>query len=156
MEATDEAFKKKSEQMSTNRKSEVGSPGTSISLHSAGSISVRHHGDTLVELTRRLEEMSTHTPETLIDEDAAYLEVCAPVAFDIGVAYREGVDKDFFCWRKLGAIANQSQCLATDVVSRCSATELLQTMSLLTGQISDKLCLSLNINRSATAHVFAD
>ncbi|KAK9158545.1 hypothetical protein Scep_005119 [Stephania cephalantha] len=33
--ATDETFKKKSEQMSTNRKFEVGRPGTGISLHSA-------------------------------------------------------------------------------------------------------------------------
>ncbi|KAK9126445.1 hypothetical protein Scep_015291 [Stephania cephalantha] len=182
MRATDEAFKKKSEQMSTNRKSEVGGPGTGISLHSAGSISARQHGDTLekklqlrptrkemfrhlhthghdgqtfvdqrsakidAELTRRLEEMSTQTHDISIDEDAVYLEVvpevkgrvyglgsqagpqnvarniaegangktrtnaerqdgtprrklrdagpvCAPVAFDIGVAYREGVDK---------------------------------------------------------------
>ncbi|KAK9094904.1 hypothetical protein Scep_026373 [Stephania cephalantha] len=184
---SDETFKKKSEQMSTNRKSEVGGSGTGISLHSARSISARQHGDTLekklqrrptqkemfrhlhthghdgqtfvdqrsakidAELTRRLEEMSTQTPDTSIDEDAVYLEgkqdhledqrmdlmswksskwdhqrlqetffegangktrrnaerldgmprrksrdagpVCAPVAFDIGVAYREGVDK---------------------------------------------------------------
>ncbi|KAK9166394.1 hypothetical protein Scep_001585 [Stephania cephalantha] len=66
MRATDEAFKKKSEQMSTNRKSEVGGPGTSISLHSAGSISLRQHGDTL-------------TPDTSIDEDAVYLEVVPEV-----------------------------------------------------------------------------
>ncbi|KAK9160756.1 hypothetical protein Syun_007097 [Stephania yunnanensis] len=59
MRAIDEAFKKKSEQMSRNRKSEVGGPGTGISLHSAGSISARQHGDTLV---------------------------CAPVTFDMGVA----------------------------------------------------------------------
>ncbi|KAK9140319.1 hypothetical protein Scep_010000 [Stephania cephalantha] len=109
--ATDEAFKKKSEQMSTNKKSEVGGPGTGISLHSAGSISARQHGDMLekklkrhptreemfrhlhthghdgqtfvdqrsakidAELTRRLEEMSTQSPDTSIDEDAVYLEV---------------------------------------------------------------------------------
>ncbi|KAK9088338.1 hypothetical protein Scep_027420 [Stephania cephalantha] len=79
MRATDEAFKKKSEQMSTNRKSEVGGPVTGISLHSAGSISARHHGDTLAELTRRLEEMSTQTPDTSIDEDAVYLEVVPEV-----------------------------------------------------------------------------
>ncbi|KAK9088427.1 hypothetical protein Scep_027509 [Stephania cephalantha] len=48
MRATYEAFKKKSEQMSTNRKSEVGGSCTfGISLHSAGSISARQHGDTL-------------------------------------------------------------------------------------------------------------
>ncbi|KAK9119655.1 hypothetical protein Scep_017748 [Stephania cephalantha] len=152
---TDEAFKKKSEQMSTNRKSEVGEPGTDISLHSAGSISARQHGDTLekklkrrptrmemfrhlhthghdgqtfvdqisakidAELTRRLEEMSTQSPDTSIDKDVVYLEVvtclrirvtrlssqhifrgsklisrtsvCAALAFGIGVAYREGV-----------------------------------------------------------------
>ncbi|KAK9147969.1 hypothetical protein Scep_006726 [Stephania cephalantha] len=110
MRATNEAFKKKSE-MSTNRKSEVGGPDTGISLHSAGSISTRQHGDTLekklkrhptrkemfrhlhthghdgqtfvdqrsakidAELTRRLEEMSTQTPDTSIDEDVVYLEV---------------------------------------------------------------------------------
>ncbi|KAK9095530.1 hypothetical protein Scep_026999 [Stephania cephalantha] len=115
MRATDEAFKKKSEQMSSNRKSEVGGPGTGISLHSAGSISARQHGDTLekklqrrptrkemfrhlhthghdrqsfvdqrsakidAELTRRLEEMSTQTPNTSIDEDVVYLEVVPEV-----------------------------------------------------------------------------
>ncbi|KAK9105091.1 hypothetical protein Scep_021935 [Stephania cephalantha] len=115
MRATDEAFKKKSEQMSSNRKSEVGGPGTGISLHSAGSISARQHGDTLeknlqrrptwkemfrhlhthghdrqsfvdqrsakidAELTRRLEEMSTQTPDTSIDEDAVFLEVVPEV-----------------------------------------------------------------------------
>ncbi|KAK9100731.1 hypothetical protein Scep_024161 [Stephania cephalantha] len=51
--ATNEAFKKKSEQMSTNRKSEVGGPGTGISLHSAGSISARKHGDTLEKKIKR-------------------------------------------------------------------------------------------------------
>ncbi|KAK9158485.1 hypothetical protein Scep_005059 [Stephania cephalantha] len=115
MRAIDEAFKKKSEEMSTNRKSEVGGPGTGISLHSAGSISARQHGDTLekklkrrptrkvmfrhlhthghdgqtfvdqisakidAELTRRLEEMSTQTPDTSIDEDVVYLEVVPEV-----------------------------------------------------------------------------
>ncbi|KAK9133241.1 hypothetical protein Scep_012769 [Stephania cephalantha] len=113
--ATDEAFKKKSEQMSTNRKSEVGEPDTGISLHNAGSISERQHGDTLekklksrptrkemfrhlhtpghddqtfvgqrsakidAELTRRLEEMSTQSLDTSIDEDAIYLEVVPEV-----------------------------------------------------------------------------
>ncbi|KAK9166014.1 hypothetical protein Scep_001205 [Stephania cephalantha] len=47
MRATDEAFNKKSEQMSTNRKSGVGGPSTGISLHSAGNISARQHDDTL-------------------------------------------------------------------------------------------------------------
>ncbi|KAK9099159.1 hypothetical protein Syun_026204 [Stephania yunnanensis] len=115
MRATDEVFKKKSEQMSSNRKSEVGGPGTGISLHSAGSISARQHADTLekklqrrptwkemfrhlhthghdgqsfvdqrsakidAELTRRLEEISTQTPDTSIDEDAVYLEVVPEV-----------------------------------------------------------------------------
>ncbi|KAK9142589.1 hypothetical protein Syun_011989 [Stephania yunnanensis] len=115
MRATNEAFKKKSEQISSNRKSEVGEPSTGISLHNAGSISARQHGDTLekklqchptrketfrhlhahshdgqsfvdqrsakidAELTRRLEEMSTQTPDTLIDEDAVYLEVVPEV-----------------------------------------------------------------------------
>ncbi|KAK9152063.1 hypothetical protein Syun_010372 [Stephania yunnanensis] len=79
MRAKDEAFKKKSEQMNTNRKSEVGGPGTCMSLHSAGSISARHHGDTLAELTQRLEEMSTQTPNTSIDEDVIYLEVVPEV-----------------------------------------------------------------------------
>ncbi|KAK9098175.1 hypothetical protein Syun_025220 [Stephania yunnanensis] len=113
MRATDEAFNKKSEHMSNNRKFEVGGPGTGISLHSAGSISARQHGDTLekklqhrptwkemfrhlhihghdgqsfvdqrsakidvTELTRRLEEMSTQTPDTSIDEDVVYLRWC--------------------------------------------------------------------------------
>ncbi|KAK9099182.1 hypothetical protein Syun_026227 [Stephania yunnanensis] len=49
MRATDEAFKKKFEQMSTNKKSEVEGLGTGISLHSAGSISARQHSDTLVK-----------------------------------------------------------------------------------------------------------
>ncbi|KAK9089463.1 hypothetical protein Scep_028545 [Stephania cephalantha] len=79
MRATDETFKKKFEQMSTNRKSEVGGPGTGISLNSAGSIFARQHGDTLAELTRRLEEMSTQTPDTSIDEDTVYLEVVPEV-----------------------------------------------------------------------------
>ncbi|KAK9126062.1 hypothetical protein Scep_014908 [Stephania cephalantha] len=97
--------------MSTNRKPEVGGPGIGISLHSAGSISARKHGDTLekklqrrptrkemfrhlhthghdgqtfvdqisakidAKLTRRLEEMSTQTPDTSIDDDVVYLEV---------------------------------------------------------------------------------
>ncbi|KAK9169107.1 hypothetical protein Syun_001247 [Stephania yunnanensis] len=66
MRATDEAFKKKSEQMSSKRKSEVGGSGTGISLHSAGSISAKQHGDTL-------------TPVTSIDEDVVYLEVVPEV-----------------------------------------------------------------------------
>ncbi|KAK9081632.1 hypothetical protein Syun_031415 [Stephania yunnanensis] len=92
-----------------------GRSDTGISLHSAGSISARQHGDTLekklqrrptwkemfrhlhthghvrksfvdqrsakvdAELTRRLKEMSTQTPGTSIDEDAAYLEVVPEV-----------------------------------------------------------------------------
>ncbi|KAK9098729.1 hypothetical protein Syun_025774 [Stephania yunnanensis] len=76
---SDEAFKKTSEQMSSNRKSEVGGSGTSISLHSAGSIFARQYGDTLAELTRRLEEMSTQIPDTSIEEDAVYLEVVPEV-----------------------------------------------------------------------------
>ncbi|KAK9170284.1 hypothetical protein Syun_002424 [Stephania yunnanensis] len=115
MRATYEAFEKKSEQMSTDRKSEVGGPSTGISLHSARSIFARQHGDTLEkklqrrptrkemfrhlhthghdgqsfvnqrfakiddELTRRLEEMSTQTPDTSIDEDVIYLEVVPEV-----------------------------------------------------------------------------
>ncbi|KAK9163252.1 hypothetical protein Syun_004154 [Stephania yunnanensis] len=79
MRATYETFKKKSEQISTNRKSEVGGPGTGISLHSAGSISARQHGDTLAELTRILEEMSTQTPDASIDDDSVYLEVVPEV-----------------------------------------------------------------------------
>ncbi|KAK9092428.1 hypothetical protein Syun_027339 [Stephania yunnanensis] len=115
MRATNEAFKKKSEQMGTNRKSEVGRPDTGISLHSTGSISTRQHGDTVekklqrrpirkemfqllhthshdgqtfvdqrsakidVSLTRRLEEMTTQTPDTSIDEDVVYLEVVPEV-----------------------------------------------------------------------------
>ncbi|KAK9157779.1 hypothetical protein Scep_004353 [Stephania cephalantha] len=117
---SDEAFKKKSEQMSANRKSEVGGPGTDISLHSAGTISARQHGDMLekklkrhptrkemfrhlhihghdgqtfvnqrsaiiyVELTRRLEEMSTQSLSTSIDEDAIYLEVVPEVKERVG------------------------------------------------------------------------
>ncbi|KAK9106788.1 hypothetical protein Syun_022799 [Stephania yunnanensis] len=95
--AIDEAFKKKFEQMSANRKSEVGGPGTGISLHSTATISARQHGDISekidAELIRVLEEMSTQFPDTSIDEDAVYLEVYAVMAFGIGVAYKEGVDK---------------------------------------------------------------
>ncbi|KAK9092748.1 hypothetical protein Syun_027659 [Stephania yunnanensis] len=87
MRATDEAFKKKFEQMSMNRKSEVGGSGKGISLHSAGSISTRQHGDTLAELTQRLEEMSTQTPDTSIDEDVIYLELVPEVR---GRVYRFG------------------------------------------------------------------
>ncbi|KAK9157483.1 hypothetical protein Scep_004057 [Stephania cephalantha] len=76
MRATDEAFKKKSEQMSTNRNFEMGGSGTGISLHSSGSISARQHGDTLAELTQRLEEMATQTLDTSIDEDAFILRWC--------------------------------------------------------------------------------
>ncbi|KAK9150465.1 hypothetical protein Syun_008774 [Stephania yunnanensis] len=65
--------------MSTNRKSDVAGSGTGISLHSAGSISARQQGDTLAELTRRLEEMSTQTPDTSIDKDVVYLEVVPEV-----------------------------------------------------------------------------
>ncbi|KAK9119232.1 hypothetical protein Scep_017325 [Stephania cephalantha] len=101
--------------MSTNRKSRWEGGHFGISLHSAGSISARQHGDTLekklqhcpickemfrhlhthghdgqtfidqrfakidAELTRRLEEMSTQTPDTSIDEDAVYLEVVLEV-----------------------------------------------------------------------------
>ncbi|KAK9142371.1 hypothetical protein Syun_011771 [Stephania yunnanensis] len=108
-QATDETFKK-SEQISANKKSEVG-------------------GQALAKLTRRLEEMSAQSPDTLIDEDKIYLEgkqahledqrmdlmswksssrttrayaasattasatVIGSVAFGIGVAYKEGVDK---------------------------------------------------------------
>ncbi|KAK9092468.1 hypothetical protein Syun_027379 [Stephania yunnanensis] len=46
--AIDETFEKKFKQMSVNRKSEVGGPGTGISLHSVGTISVSQHGDMLV------------------------------------------------------------------------------------------------------------
>ncbi|KAK9113761.1 hypothetical protein Syun_020558 [Stephania yunnanensis] len=110
MRATDEAFKKKSEQMRSNRKSEVGGPDTGISLHSAGSISARQHGDTLEnKLQRRptwkemFRHLHTHghdeksfvdqrsakidTPDTSIDEDAIYLEVVPEVkgrVYDLG------------------------------------------------------------------------
>ncbi|KAK9087250.1 hypothetical protein Syun_029644 [Stephania yunnanensis] len=102
MRATDETFKKKSEQMSSNRKSEVGGPGTGISLHSAGSISARQHGDTLEKKLQRrptwkemFRHLHTHghdvqsfvdqrsakidTPDTSIDEDVVYLEVVPEV-----------------------------------------------------------------------------
>ncbi|KAK9157907.1 hypothetical protein Scep_004481 [Stephania cephalantha] len=126
MRATDEAFKKKSEQMSTNRKSEMEGPGTGISLHSARSISARQHGDTLdkklkrrltrkemfrhlhthghdgqtfvdrrdAELTRRLEEMSTQTPDTSIDEDVVYLEVVPEVKGPYGPHELEELQRD--------------------------------------------------------------
>ncbi|KAK9111435.1 hypothetical protein Scep_018954 [Stephania cephalantha] len=81
--ATDEAFKKKSEQMSANNKSEVGGSGTGILLHSAGTIFARQHGDTLAELTWRLEEMSTQSPDTSIDEDVVYLEVMPEVKVSV-------------------------------------------------------------------------
>ncbi|KAK9128495.1 hypothetical protein Syun_017292 [Stephania yunnanensis] len=83
--------------------SEVGGPGTGISLHSAEKKLQRrptwkemfrhlhthgHDGQSFVdqrsakidaELTRRLEEISTQTPDTSIDEDAVYLEVVPEV-----------------------------------------------------------------------------
>ncbi|KAK9160711.1 hypothetical protein Syun_007052 [Stephania yunnanensis] len=101
MRATDEAFKKKFEQMSTNRKSEVGGSSTGISLHNAGSISARKHGDTLEKKLqcRPTEKMFRHlhthghdgqsfvdqrsakidTPDTSIDKVAIYLEVVLEV-----------------------------------------------------------------------------
>ncbi|KAK9092769.1 hypothetical protein Syun_027680 [Stephania yunnanensis] len=102
MRATDEAFKKKSERMSSNRKSEVGGSGTGISLHSAGSISARQHGDMLEKKLQRrptwkemFRHLHTHghdgqsfvdqrsakidTPDTSIDEDDVYLEVVPEV-----------------------------------------------------------------------------
>ncbi|KAK9150288.1 hypothetical protein Syun_008597 [Stephania yunnanensis] len=97
---TDEAFKKKSEQMSMNRKSGVGGPGTGISLHSAGSISTRQHGDTLEkkpkcrptckEMFRHLYTHG-HDGQTFIDQKSTKIDVCAAVTFGIGVAYREGI-----------------------------------------------------------------
>ncbi|KAK9107416.1 hypothetical protein Syun_023427 [Stephania yunnanensis] len=53
MQATDEAFKKDSKQMSSNRKSEVGGPSTGILLHNIGNISARQHGDTLEKKLQR-------------------------------------------------------------------------------------------------------
>ncbi|KAK9104851.1 hypothetical protein Scep_021695 [Stephania cephalantha] len=90
---SDEAFKKKSE---------VGGPDTGISLHSAGSISARQHGDTLEKKLKRrptrkdmFRHLHTHghdgqtfvdqrsakidSPDTSIDEDAVYLEVVSEV-----------------------------------------------------------------------------
>ncbi|KAK9142443.1 hypothetical protein Syun_011843 [Stephania yunnanensis] len=105
--ATDEAFQKKFEQMSSNRKSEVGGPGTGISLHTAGSISARQHGDTLEKKLQHrptwkemFRHLHTHghdgqsfvdqrsakidvnwrrSPDTSIDEYAVYLEVVSEV-----------------------------------------------------------------------------
>ncbi|KAK9111440.1 hypothetical protein Scep_018959 [Stephania cephalantha] len=83
--ATDETFKKKSEQMSTNRKSEVGGSGTGISLHSAGSISARQHGDTLEKKQRRptrkeiFRDLHTHghDGQTFIDQRSANIDAVA-------------------------------------------------------------------------------
>ncbi|KAK9111550.1 hypothetical protein Scep_019069 [Stephania cephalantha] len=84
MRATDEAFKKKSEQMSSNRKFEVGGPGTGISLHSTGSISTRHHGDTLEKNLQRRptrKEMFRHLHthgydgQSFIDQRSAKIDV---------------------------------------------------------------------------------
>ncbi|KAK9086897.1 hypothetical protein Syun_029291 [Stephania yunnanensis] len=90
MRVTDEVFKKKSEQMSSNRKSEEKKLQRRPTwkemfrhLHTHG-----HDGQSFVdqrsakidaELTRRLEEISTQTPDTSIDEDAIYLEVVPEV-----------------------------------------------------------------------------
>ncbi|KAK9107549.1 hypothetical protein Syun_023560 [Stephania yunnanensis] len=109
MRATDEAFKKKSEQMSTNRKSEVGGPTLvfrCIALEVylldivvtswKRSFNVVPHGrrcfntSTPMAMTTKLssirdlrklilEEMSTQTPDTSIDEDVVYLEVVPEV-----------------------------------------------------------------------------
>ncbi|KAK9115194.1 hypothetical protein Syun_021991 [Stephania yunnanensis] len=75
MRATDEAFKKKSEQMNTNRKSEVGGRAP---VFRCIALEV-YLPDSMAELTRRLEEMSTQTPDTSIDEDTIYLEVVPEV-----------------------------------------------------------------------------
>ncbi|KAK9112047.1 hypothetical protein Scep_019566 [Stephania cephalantha] len=84
MRATYEAFKKKSEQMSTNRKSEVGGSGTGISLHSAGSISARQHGDTLEKKLQRRptrKEMFRHLHthghdgQSFVDQRSAKIDV---------------------------------------------------------------------------------
>ncbi|KAK9107601.1 hypothetical protein Syun_023612 [Stephania yunnanensis] len=138
MRATDETFKNKSEQMSSNRKSEVGGSGTGISLHSARSISARHHGDILekklqcrptlkemfrrlhthghdgqsfvdlrstkidAELIRRLEEMSTQTPNTSINEDVVNLEVMPEVK---GCVYGLG-SEGYHCSISLGGASS--------------------------------------------------
>ncbi|KAK9088294.1 hypothetical protein Scep_027376 [Stephania cephalantha] len=84
MRATDETFKKKYEQMSTNRKSEVGGSSTGISLHSAGSISTRQHGDTLEKKLQRRptrKEMFRHLHthghdgQTFVDQRSAKIDV---------------------------------------------------------------------------------
>ncbi|KAK9107603.1 hypothetical protein Syun_023614 [Stephania yunnanensis] len=134
MRATDEAFKNKSEEMSSNGKSEVGGSGTGISLHSAISISARQHGVTLAkklqrcprrkemlrrlhthghdgqsfvdqrfakidaELTQRLEEMSTQTPNTLINEDVVYLEVVLEVKGRVYGLGSEGYHRSISLW----------------------------------------------------------
>ncbi|KAK9083479.1 hypothetical protein Scep_029950 [Stephania cephalantha] len=88
MRATDEAFKKKSEQMSMNRKFDVGGSSTGISLHSAGSISVRQHGDTLEKKLKRRptrKEMFRHLHthghdgQTFVDQRSAKIDVVPEV-----------------------------------------------------------------------------
>ncbi|KAK9106994.1 hypothetical protein Syun_023005 [Stephania yunnanensis] len=90
MRATDEAFNKKSEQMSNNRKSEEKKlqrrptwKEIFRNLHTHGhdeqSFVDQRSAKIDAELTRRLEEMSTQTPDTSIDEDVVYLEVVQDV-----------------------------------------------------------------------------
>ncbi|KAK9132068.1 hypothetical protein Scep_011596 [Stephania cephalantha] len=84
MRATDETFKKKFEQMNNNKKSEVGGSGTDISLHSAGSIFARQHGDTLEKKLQRRptrKEMFRHLHthghdgQSFVDQRSAKIDV---------------------------------------------------------------------------------
>ncbi|KAK9098535.1 hypothetical protein Syun_025580 [Stephania yunnanensis] len=84
MRATDEAFKKKFEQISSNIKSDVGGAGTGISLHSTGSISARQHGDTLEKKLQRrptwnemFRHLHTHghDGQSFVDQRSAKIDV---------------------------------------------------------------------------------
>ncbi|KAK9157623.1 hypothetical protein Scep_004197 [Stephania cephalantha] len=102
MRATDEAFKKKSEQKSTNRKSEVGGSGTGISLHSAGSISARQHGDMLAPRASDTADstitafrafgprVTTSTGHLRTDITPSHLRTRMTTSLDIGPIHIEG------------------------------------------------------------------
>ncbi|KAK9121156.1 hypothetical protein Syun_018773 [Stephania yunnanensis] len=99
---SDETFKKKSEQTSSNRKLEVGGPGTGISLHSAGSNPLDsmekklqrrptwkeifrylhthgHDGQSFIDQRSAKIDIGGDVPDTSIDEDAIYLEMVPEV-----------------------------------------------------------------------------
>ncbi|KAK9143122.1 hypothetical protein Syun_012522 [Stephania yunnanensis] len=97
MRATDEAFKKKSEQMSTNRNlmwegRTLVFRCIALEVYPLDIMEKKlQRRPTRKEMFRHLHTHG-HDGQTFIDQRSAKIDVCALVAFDIGVAYREGVD----------------------------------------------------------------